>query len=154
VGVQRGIIVKWHCAFNGLMSATALLLPLVAVPESHIESQSASSASSTTAHVNFKVVIPQVLYLHMAAAHDDAAGGNTVGIMSTGRNVTLSATVRTPYLNILARRNVILNAAARKAIAQNAQCTPAPAPSGLPPAGSPDSTETGTRAVICTASMP
>lgn len=147
---------KWHCAFNGLMSATALLLPLTAVPESRIESQSASSASSTTAHVNFKVVIPQVLYLHVAPANDNTAGANTVGIMSTGHNVTLNATVRTPDSNIPARRNVILNAAARKAIAQDAQCTPpqAPTPGGAPPVGSPDSTETGTRAVICTASMP
>jgi hypothetical protein len=153
-GVQRGLIVKWHCAFNGLMSATALLLPLMAVPESRIESQSASSASSTAAHVNFKVVIPQVLYLHVAPANDDTAGANTVGVMSSGRNVTLNATIRTTDSNISARRNVILNAAARKAIVQDAQCAPAPPPGGAPPGGSPVSPGTGTRAVICTASMP
>jgi hypothetical protein len=146
--------VKWHCAFNGLMSAAALLLPLTAVPESRIESESASSVSSTTAHVNFKVVIPQVLYLHVAPANDNAADANTVGIMSTGHTVTLNATVRIPDSNIPARRNVILNAAARTAIAQDAQCTLAPAPGGAPPVSSPGSTETGTRAVICTASMP
>ena len=57
---------KWHEALSGLMSGTALLLPLTAVPESHIQTGSASAVSSTTAHVNFKIVIPQVLYLQVA----------------------------------------------------------------------------------------
>jgi hypothetical protein len=57
---------KWHEALSGLMSGMALLLPLPAVPESHIQTGSAS-ASSSTAHVNFKIVIPQVLYLQVGA---------------------------------------------------------------------------------------
>ena len=145
---------KWHCAFNGLMSSIALLLPLMAVPESRIESGPVSAASSTTAHVNFKIVIPQLLYLQVGPTNAGPAGAHTVGIMSTGRNVTLNATVRTPDSNIPARRNLILSAAARKAVAQNAQCTLMPAPGGALPAGSLDSTKAGTRTVICTASMP
>ena len=153
-GVHRGLIVKWHCAFNGLMGGTALLLPLMAVPESRIESESARTASSTTAHVNFKIVIPPVLFLHVGPGNDGTAGADTVGIVSTGRNVTLNATVRAPDSSTPTRRHVILSAAARKAIAKDAQCTLTPAPGGASPTGSPDSTKMETRTVICTASMP
>jgi hypothetical protein len=59
---------KWHEALSGLMmSGTALLLPLTAMPESQIQTGSASAVSSATAHVNFKIVIPQVLYLQVGA---------------------------------------------------------------------------------------
>ena len=58
---------KWHETLSGLMSGTALLLPLTAASESHLQTGSASAVSSTTAHVNFKIVIPQVLYLQVGA---------------------------------------------------------------------------------------
>ena len=58
---------KWHETLSGLMSGTALLLPLTAVPESQLQTESAGAVSSTTAHVNFKIVIPQVLYLQVGA---------------------------------------------------------------------------------------
>jgi hypothetical protein len=80
--------VKRPWAFSGLMSATALLLPLTAVPESRIQTGAAHDALSATARVNFKIIIPKVLYLHV--------GGGTVALMSNSRNVTLNATVRTP----------------------------------------------------------
>jgi hypothetical protein len=130
--------VKWHRAFNGLMSGAALLLPLTAVPESRIESGAASRASSAMAHVNFKIIIPQVLYLRVGAGNDGLAGMQTVGIMSNGRTVTMNSTDRAPDSNAPARRTVILNASARKPIAQEAQCTPTPAPTGT----------------LCTVSMP
>ena len=138
----RELIVKWHCAFNGLMSGTALLLPLMAVPESRIASESASTASSTAAHVNFKIVIPQLLYLHVGPGNQGTSGADTVGIVSTGRNVTLNATIRAPDSRTPTRHNVILSAAARKAIAKDAQCTLTPAPGGA------------SRTITCTASMP
>jgi hypothetical protein len=58
---------KWHEALSGLMSGTVLLLPLTAMPESQIQTGSANGVSSITAHVNFKIVIPQVLYLQVGA---------------------------------------------------------------------------------------
>ena len=64
---------KWHEALSGLMSGTALLLPLTAASESHLQTGSASAVSSTTAHVNFKIVIPQVLYLQVGAGKAIAA---------------------------------------------------------------------------------
>jgi hypothetical protein len=80
---------KWHEALSGLMNGTALapLLPLTAVSESHIQTGSVSSVSSTTAHVNFKIVIPQVLYLqgrgHDPGSHRDRHGRATSAL--TGR---------------------------------------------------------------------
>ena len=137
-GGPRELIVKWHRAFNGLMSGAALLLPLTAVPESRLESRTASTASSAMAHVNFKIVIPQVLYLRVGPGNDGVADTQSVAIMSNGRNVTLNSTSRAPDSNAPVRRTVILNASAGKPIAQQAQCAPAPARAGT----------------LCTVSMP
>lgn len=145
---------KWHRAFNGLITGAALLLPLTAVPESRIESGTASTASSATAHVNFKIVIPQVLYLRVGPGDDALAGTQTVAVMSNGRNVTMNSTDRAPGSSAPAHRNVILNTSARGTIAQRAQCTPTPIPAGTAPADSHVSTKIGTRAITCTASMP
>lgn len=70
-----------------MMSATALLLPLTVVPESRIQTGAARGALSATAHVNFKIIIPKILYLHVGGGNDCIAGA---------RNVALNATVRTP----------------------------------------------------------
>jgi len=83
----RNPIVKRPWAFSGLMSATALLLPLTVVPESRIQTGAARGALSATAHVNFKIIIPKILYLHVGGGNDCIAGA---------RNVALNATVRTP----------------------------------------------------------
>jgi hypothetical protein len=147
-------------AFSGLMSATALLLPLTVVPESRIQTGAPRAALSATAHVNFKIIIPKVLYLHVGAGNDRVAGAGTVAIMSNNRNVTLNATVRTPAGAIPpvsgddARGNVILSAAARKVIAQDARCTLGFAPAAVAPADSRGRVSVDTRQVVCTASMP
>jgi hypothetical protein len=142
---------KSHRAFNGLITGAALLLPLAAVPESRIELGTASTASSAVAHVNFKIVIPQVLYLRVGSGNEGLAGTQSVAIMSNGRSATLYSTDRASDSSLPARRNVILNASARTTIAQQAQCTPTPTPTPTPaPAG----TVPAPRAVTCTASMP
>ena len=138
-------IVKWSWAFNGLVSSAALLLPIAAVPESRVQSEGASAAVQATAHVNFKIVIPKVLYLHMGAGDDRDADAETVTVMSNSRNVWLTATVRTHEDHSRAARgNVILSATARNIIAQDTVCTAV----DLRPAA--------VRAshVICTVSMP
>ena len=145
---------KWHRAFNGCIPGATLLLPLTAVPESRIELGTASTASSATAHVNFKIVIPRVLYLRVGPGDDGLAGTQTVAVMSNGRNLTLNSSDRAADSSAPARRTVILNASARGTTAQQAQCTPMPIPAGTAPAYSHDSAKMGTRAVVCTASMP
>ena len=112
---------KWSNGFNGSMGAAALLLPLMVAAESHIQTQAASAASAATAHVNFKIIIPTVLYLRAGGGRDRIAGAETVAIMSNSRNVTLSATVRTLDSDH-PRGSVILGASARKVIAQDAPC--------------------------------
>ena len=136
-------------------SVTPTLLPPTLVEaESRIQTGAANATLNATAHVNFKIVIPQVLYLHVDGGTAGAAGAQTVAVMSNGRNVTLNATLRTPDSNVPARGNLILSAAARKIIAQDARCMPPLAPVAAPPAGVHGPGNIGTRQVICTVSMP
>jgi hypothetical protein len=150
-----GRILKWSRAFNGVVGTAALLLPLSAAPESHIQAQTTKTAtdtaSSAAAHVDFKIIIPRVLSLSVADVDTTAATTgpvatvrfNTVAVASNSHNVALTATVRSPAESVPG--NVILSAAARKTIAQNAVCAaPGYAGGTSVPAGR----------IICTASMP
>jgi hypothetical protein len=151
-----GNIVKWSWAFNGLMGSAALLVPMMAVPESRIQTAVAGTALQATAHLNFKIVIPKVLYLHVEDAGD--RDSQTVAIMSNSRNVWLTATVRPPETrgsdaaihpsanSVSPRGNVVLSAAARKIIAQDTACTVSEPRGGRAPAGATQ--------LVCTASMP
>jgi hypothetical protein len=151
-------IVKWSKGFNGSMGAAALLLPLMVAAESHIQTQAASAASAATAHVNFKIIIPTVLYLRAGGGRDRIAGAETVAVMSNSRNVTLSATVRTLDSDH-PRGSVILGASARKVIAQDAPCREFMPLSGdahtvSAPAEGRGRIKVDDRHVICTVSMP
>jgi hypothetical protein len=133
-------IVNWSRVFNGVLGTAALLLPLSATPESHIQAPTTDSKSSATAHVDFKIIIPRVLYLRVSDADTAAAvaAPNTVAVMSNSHNVALTTTARSATGSVAG--NVILNSAARKTIAQDAVCA---APAGAP-----------ANRLICTASMP
>jgi hypothetical protein len=120
----RDMMRSSNAAIRGLITALALLSPLVAAAESQIDSRAATTAPIAVAHLNFKIVIPKVLYLQVASEADRQASGLTVSVMSTGREVTLNATVLT---------------AARRSIAQNVPCTSGDAHPGP---------------LVCTASMP
>jgi len=146
--------VKWSWAINGLMSSAALLVPMLAVPESRIQSEGAGTGLQATAHLNFKIVIPKVLYLHVAGAND--RGAQTVAIMSNSRNVWLTASLRTPEVQDSdgairssansAAAHVILSAAAHKVIAQDTACTLSEPRAGR---ATPGATQ-----LVCTASIP
>jgi hypothetical protein len=128
-------IVKWSWLWNGVLGSAALLLPLSAAPESHLLAPTAKDTSSAAAHVDFKIIIPRVLYLSVPDA-------NSVAVMSNSHNVALTATVRSATGSVAG--NLILSAAARKTIAQDAVCAaPAAAVRGA-----------ASNRVICTASMP
>lgn len=131
-----------------------LLPPTIVEAESRIQTGAANATLSATAHVNFKIVIPKVLYLHVDGGTDGAVGSQTVAVMSNGRNVALNATIRTPDSNVPVRGNLILSAAARKIIAQDAQCIPLLTPGAAPPAGFRGPGNISTRQAICTVSMP
>jgi hypothetical protein len=112
---------KCPWAFNGLMSTAALLMPMMAAPESHVQTGAASNTVNAVAHVNFKIVIPTVLYLRMASANDRSGGAKMLTVMSNGRHVMLNPTARSPD-EPPAHDGVILSASAGKVIAQEAQC--------------------------------
>lgn len=128
------------------MGSAALLVPMAAVPESRIQSAETGSALQATAHLNFKIVIPKVLYLHVTGAND--RDPQTVAIMSNSRNVWLTATLRTPQAlgAGAAHGNIILSAAARKIIAQDTACALSEPRPGRASAGATQ--------LVCTASMP
>lgn len=132
----------------------ALLLPLMVAADSRIQTGGARTALSATAHVNFKIVIPTVLYLNVGSGSDRTADTDTVAIMSNGRHVTLNAALRAHDSTVPARGSVILSAAARGVIAQDARCTPLPTPAATAQANTRDPVLAGTHQVICTASMP
>jgi hypothetical protein len=67
------------------MSTAALLLPLTAVPESRIQTAATGAAASASAHVNFKIVIPQVLYLRVGGESARTTDSPIVAVMSNGR---------------------------------------------------------------------
>jgi hypothetical protein len=156
-----GKILKRSWAFNCVVGAAALLLPPTAAPDSHLQAQAGSAAASAAAHVNFKIIVPPVLYLHVTSANEDAADPR-VAIMSNNHNVTLTATIRTTDDNAAgvpggtrgahtrAPANTgagtfVLSAAARKIIAQEAVCTPSA--SAHPGMGHGNG-------LVCTASIP
>ena len=68
---------KWSKAFNGSMATAALLLPMIVAAESHIQAETAGTATAAAARVNFKIVIPKVLYLRLNGGNDRVAGAET-----------------------------------------------------------------------------
>jgi hypothetical protein len=129
-------------AVRGLIASVVLFMPMMAMAESHLDTGAISASLNATAHLNFKIVIPKVLYLNVASDDDRIAGAPTVAVMSTGRDVTLNATLRAPAaggpasVHAPAGSSIVLTAAARKSIAQNVPCTRGGGP------------------IVCTASMP
>lgn len=129
-------------AVRGLIAGLVLLMPLMVMAESHMDGKAANARLNPTAHVNFKIVIPSVLYLNVAGEGNPVPGAPTVTVTSTGRDVALNATVRAPTagpqasIGAAAAGSIVLTAAARKSIAQNVPCTRGDGP------------------IVCTASMP
>lgn len=133
---------KCSRAFPGLLVATSLLLPLWASAESQLQVGPRSGKVSAAAHVDVRIVIPQVLSLGLMGGDAQAAGAQRVAIFSNSRNVTLAASGGSVPA---ARNRVLLRAAARSVIARDAVCQlPTDVAGGLFPP----------QAMICTVSMP
>jgi hypothetical protein len=135
--------VKCCRAFPRSLIATSLLLPLWASAESQLQVGPQREKVSAAAHVDFRIVIPQVLSLDLVGNGTQATGAQRVAIFSNSRNVTLAASGGSMPA---ARNRVILRAAARKAIARDAVCQLSSnvVGGGLSPP----------KAMICTVSMP
>ena len=135
-------------ALGGLICSIVLLLPYTAAADSQSQSGT-QGTSSVSARVRFRVIIPTMLSLEMADS-SRAPGTQTVAIVSNSRTVTLGATVGTSALSM---GHVILSAAARRTIAQDAPCAVQWVRSAL------DSTvvraaSAPVERMICTVSMP
>jgi hypothetical protein len=107
-----------------------------------VHAGAAATRLVATAHVTIKIIIPQSLYLSVGSDGRGGAGAQTVSVMSNGHYAALTATLLRPTNEV--HSNVILSAAARKIIAQDAACR----------AGDVQVTGGGNGRVICTASSP
>ena len=75
---------KTPVAFGILLGAASLALPLMAFAESNVQTGAATAAPGATAHVDFSVVIPKILYLRVGT------GSNyTTGILAANAAVDL-----------------------------------------------------------------
>jgi hypothetical protein len=115
----------WSVRLKGLMSAVCCLLPLAVAAESRLGAEGQRS----TAHVMFKIVIPQVLSVQI---------GQMLSVGGNDRSVFLLATDGTAA----ERHQVILSASGHRSVARFAACSPAARDAAA------------TNAMNCTVSMP
>lgn len=77
---------KTSIALKSLLGAGALTLPLMAFAESNVQTGTASSSPGATAHVDFSVVIPKILYLRVGTGSTYSSGAltsvNTVDLIT------------------------------------------------------------------------
>jgi hypothetical protein len=77
---------KTSIALKGLLGAGALMLPLMVSAESNVQTGAATAAPGATAHVDFSIVIPKILYLRVGTGSAYATGAltsvNTVDLIT------------------------------------------------------------------------
>src|SRR3984957_16763106 len=77
---------KTSIALKTLAGAGALTLPLMAFAESNIQTGAATAAPGATAHVDFSIVIPKILYLRVGSGSAYASGtlasANTIDLIT------------------------------------------------------------------------
>lgn len=77
---------KISTALRSLLGTGALTLPLVAFAESNVQSGAATAAPGATAHLDFSVVIPKILYLRVGTGSAYSSGAltsvNTVDLIT------------------------------------------------------------------------
>ena len=68
---------KTSIALKSLLGAAALTLPLMAFAESNVQTGAATSSPGATAHLDFSVVIPKILYLRVGTGSTYSSGALT-----------------------------------------------------------------------------
>ena len=124
---------KTSIALKSLLGAGALTLPLLAFAESTVQTGAATASPGATAHVDFSIVIPKILYLRVGSGSayttgaatflatvdlitfSPAAGtvGNGVAVAGTGGDLTGGVETAAIVSN---SGNVTLNATATGAL--------------------------------------
>src|SRR6202050_1358174 len=120
-------------ALRNLLGAASLMLPAMVIAESNVQTGGATATPGSTAHVNFSVVIPQVLYLRVGTGSSYTTGvytanttvdeivfsptaaqvGNGTAIAGTGGDLTGGVETAAVVSNF---GNVTLNATASGAL--------------------------------------
>jgi hypothetical protein len=75
---------KPSLALKSLLSAAALTLPLLAFAESNVQTGTATSSPGATAHLDFTIVIPKILYLRVGTG-----SAYTTGALSSVNTIDL-----------------------------------------------------------------
>src|ERR1700692_1295476 len=77
---------KTSIALKHLLGAGALTLPLMAFAESNVQTGTATAAPGATAHVDFSIVIPKILYLRVGTGSTYSSGtlasANTIDLIT------------------------------------------------------------------------
>jgi hypothetical protein len=77
---------KTSIALKGLLGVGALTLPLMAFAESNVQTGAATASPGATAHVDFSIVIPKILYLRVGTGSAYASGtltsANTIDLIT------------------------------------------------------------------------
>ena len=68
---------KTSIALKSLLGAGALMLPLMVSAESNVQIGAATNAPGATAHLDFSIVIPKILYLRVGTGSAYATGALT-----------------------------------------------------------------------------
>ena len=75
---------KTSIALKTVLGAASLALPLMAFAESNVQTGAATAAPGATAHVDFSIVIPKILYLRVGTGST-----YTTGVLSSNAAVDL-----------------------------------------------------------------
>jgi hypothetical protein len=84
---------KTSIALKSLLGVAALTLPLMAFAESNVQTGAATNSPGATAHLDFSVVIPKILYLRVGTGSTYSSGALTS--VSTVDLITFSPTAGT-----------------------------------------------------------
>lgn len=68
---------KTSTALKSVLGAGALTLPLLAFAESNVQTGAATAAPGATAHLDFSIVIPKILYLRVGTGSSYTSGALT-----------------------------------------------------------------------------
>ncbi|HEX4151206.1 MAG TPA: hypothetical protein VHY75_03260 [Steroidobacteraceae bacterium] len=68
---------KTSFALKALLGSAALALPLVAFCESNVQTGAATASPGATAHVDFSIIIPKILYLRVGTGSTYTTGALT-----------------------------------------------------------------------------
>jgi hypothetical protein len=68
---------KTSIALKSLLGAGALTLPLLAFAESNVQTGAATATPGATAHLDFSIVIPKILYLRVGSGSSYTTGALT-----------------------------------------------------------------------------